>query len=61
LKNQNFILLNLEEKNKLLAELVSGSDPNSNLFYLFAILEEEEGLNFFKEYSKTEFSVENVI
>jgi hypothetical protein len=54
------IFLGVEKRNDLIRELVEGKDPNSNFNYIFAILEDLDGIDYLKEYSKTEFSIENV-
>jgi hypothetical protein len=58
--NITTIFLEEKERNELIKELVEGKDPNTNYKYIFAILEDLDGINFLKEYSKIEFSIENV-
>jgi hypothetical protein len=60
LENLKPYFINDEEKINLLKELVNGSDPNSNYKYILCVIDDENGINFLKEYSKSEFSIENV-
>jgi hypothetical protein len=60
LGNLKPFFLAYEEKNQLIEELVNGKDPNSNYKYILCVIEDEKGINFLKEYAKTEFSIENV-
>jgi hypothetical protein len=58
--NIKTIFLEEKERNELIKELVEGRDPNTNYKYLFSILEDLDGIDYLKEYSKIEFSIENV-
>jgi hypothetical protein len=51
---------NDNEKFELMKQLVEGKDPNSDFRYLLCILEDVDGLKYLKEFSQSEFSVENV-
>jgi hypothetical protein len=61
-KNQEVELkeLNQETKIRLMKELVEGKDPNTNSDYVHVIMGFNESMELFKEFSRKEFSIENV-